>query len=722
MRECRKVSTEMETNMIQKNISDIVSLYELYGFEASDITEHMIIFTFSNGYFFNCEIMTDDTKSELVKKKKEEYEELGYSVRIVEFDTIDNIDNKLYCGFFNIGMSKEKRINEYQRFVKKQSVNSFDGNNKYSYVTGKYIVDNNSFDDNIVERIHKIIKMKGSHLIIVEAAAGFGKTCTSFEVMRLISEEKGIQVPIFIELSKNRNAKVFRHILLDAIDNDFSYLSSDVVRYAIKKGRIPLIIDGFDELLSKSLNDKDEKKSSDDITDAQNMLSTIAELLREDSEAKVILTSRKSSFFTGEDFEEWTLQNLEKCDVTRFMLEEPTLVNWLGKEKCSFIDKEHIPLEKFANPIILTIYRNMKMEDFAKKCKEIDKVVDEYFERIMIREQTRQSLLMDVKEQRQLFLEFAAELVDLGISVDEPKFIKEIFEMILADNITEYLHKYDSGQYNEERPNEDEFIQKLVHHAFLDRKSQNTQMIGFVNDFVFGFFIGEAFINNKIPERIIRTDYVELAATSFSTQSIQRRRKLYDKLEKYLPGIDVGERLLVDMNLLGKTNGIYKEAYVSSLTFPAYFIFSEGTLFDSICFNQCNFIQHKIYKKIFKNCQFVGCNFYDCELVGEEDEENAIQFIACNGVEEWQKAHNIQEHEEISYERIVLEQYWRPGRANADPKHTYRTLLKGLGTSEYSLVDEAIASLKRKGILFEKGAYLALDMKKINDIKTILGR
>ena len=75
----------MEENMIQNNISDIVSLYELYGFDASVVTEHMIIFTFSNGYFFNCEIMTDDIKSESAKKKKEEYEELEYSRNKINF-------------------------------------------------------------------------------------------------------------------------------------------------------------------------------------------------------------------------------------------------------------------------------------------------------------------------------------------------------------------------------------------------------------------------------------------------------------------------------------------------------------------------------------------------------------------------------------------------------------------------------------------------------------
>ena len=65
-----------------------------------------------------------------------------------------------------------------------------------------------------------------------------------------------------------------------------------------------MIIDGFDELLSKSHDDVQSDLSDSDEKTAQTMLSTIAQLLEEKSCAKIVLTSRKSSIFAGKLFED----------------------------------------------------------------------------------------------------------------------------------------------------------------------------------------------------------------------------------------------------------------------------------------------------------------------------------------------------------------------------------------------------------------------------------
>ena len=62
-------------------------------------------------------------------------------------------------------------------------------------------------------------------------------------------------------LSKNRSASIFRYILLDEIDHEYPTLDSNLVTHEIRTGRIPLIIDGFDELLSNSDILKSEKLS-----------------------------------------------------------------------------------------------------------------------------------------------------------------------------------------------------------------------------------------------------------------------------------------------------------------------------------------------------------------------------------------------------------------------------------------------------------------------------
>lgn len=128
-------------------------------------------------------------------------------------------------------------------------------------------------------------------LLIIEAAAGFGKTCTAYEILNRYTENNSDKLPFFTELARNREARVFKHILLNEIDEQLpSGIKQNVVIDQITKGRIPLIIDGFDELISK-----DSKKE-----DVESMISTIVDLLK--GEAKIIITSRKTAIFNSEEF------------------------------------------------------------------------------------------------------------------------------------------------------------------------------------------------------------------------------------------------------------------------------------------------------------------------------------------------------------------------------------------------------------------------------------
>ena len=93
-------------------------------------------------------------------------------------------------------------------------------------------------------------------------------------------------VPIYIELSKNRTASIFRYILLDEIDRKFSFMNTEVVQEEIARGFVPLVIDGFDELISRAM--KVLQETNEDIIpqfeDAETMLDTIADLLKHKSE------------------------------------------------------------------------------------------------------------------------------------------------------------------------------------------------------------------------------------------------------------------------------------------------------------------------------------------------------------------------------------------------------------------------------------------------------
>ena len=62
----------------------VEQLYSIYGFKKTDETECILVFTYSNGYFHNVEIVRFK-ENENVDEIKREYEKLGYYVRIIDY-------------------------------------------------------------------------------------------------------------------------------------------------------------------------------------------------------------------------------------------------------------------------------------------------------------------------------------------------------------------------------------------------------------------------------------------------------------------------------------------------------------------------------------------------------------------------------------------------------------------------------------------------------------
>lgn len=79
-------------------------------------------------------------------------------------------------------------------FAQKQVKHYGDNNIKYEYIHVPYasndIVGSNNVERNIIQDVNDIIKRQGAHLIVIEAAAGFGKTCTAFELFHSLKIEQ----------------------------------------------------------------------------------------------------------------------------------------------------------------------------------------------------------------------------------------------------------------------------------------------------------------------------------------------------------------------------------------------------------------------------------------------------------------------------------------------------------------------------------------------------
>ena len=91
-------------------------------------------------------------------------------------------------------------------------------------------------------------------------------------------------------------------------------------------------------------------------SDVETMLSTIADLLTDKS--KVVLTTRKTAIFSGENFADWVYQKLDdnyNFDIIRYQLDSPSIEEWLTTERLQKLPT-NLALT-LSNPVLLGYLR-----------------------------------------------------------------------------------------------------------------------------------------------------------------------------------------------------------------------------------------------------------------------------------------------------------------------------------------------------------------------------
>lgn len=701
-----------------KEKEQIEKLYRIYGFEIIDQSEDAMIFTYSNGYFHNVEIIKFNNNEDILEKVKIEYEEMGYSVRIIDYDSCEKTQELLFNGFFAVESINRRLIKDYQNFCGLQSKKLFDTN--YEYIQPSYTWNNMQEQDNLSEKILIQLQMQGPQLIILEAAAGYGKTCTSYEIINKIARNNdNIYAPIFTELSKNRKAALFRYVLLDEIDRKFTTLSSELVIAEIKNGKVPLIIDGFDELISRSNRNMDNDDQTLD-SDSKTMLDTIAELYTEECSTKVLLTSRKSAIFTGDVFEDWVKNHLPYCNITRVSIEEPTIKDWIGYEKATYLEKQKIPFVSIVNPILLAFMRSMNMEQFTSICSDVEAVINYYFKSLLERERERQSLQLSVDEQYNIMGKMASSFVEFEIVAEELSFIRDIFMYIIHDNYKIYRERYISI---EERPTEEEFATKLAGHALLNRLSPRKNDIGFINDFIFGILIGDNILEDEKILENMDGKYIEIACTAYASRSEERRDELLFKVMPYLTKLNYEQQLEIELKLTYTIKRNYTQHYFSNRFFNPDVFFDGSFQFKNCTFRNCTFKECFIMTSAFQECHFYDCKFYDVIVECDTNKNCGLVFSSnCLGHEEFatKSCYVEKVNTEENYEKKVLCRYWGNGDRFSKGRLPEMLLLRTHSEEERKCVEEALESLKKKELMFKEGHYWFINMDKIKEIKEIL--
>lgn len=712
----------MNKEKLKKNLKD---LYILYKFRMERELENILVFSYGVGYFHNAEIVLledNDECWELAEEIQKEYYEIDYNRVVIGFyGSLQMAHDKLFEAFFSIKDSQKRLQSEYDVFCKKKTEKLLD---KYVYIPCHYRNGKGEECRDLVNNVVESAKKNEARLTILEAAAGYGKTCTAYEILNAFLSTQREKIPLFIELSKNRTARVFRHVLYDEMDKKFTQLSSETVIREIKNGQLPLIIDGFDELIEqkeeKRLQNTEEEIDESSLT----LLSTIAELLGSDSKAWVLLTTRRSAIFTGDIFEEWVLSHLDKqCNVDRMQIQMPSLKEWITPEKYALIHKSNIDMEQLSNPVLLTFIRNAKMEEFEEMVQTSDTILNKYFELLLTRELERQNLEFTENELHTVMKQLAAEFVRYDMTSETIEFIQELLWEILKEDLLRYRVRYKDKHSSEEGMlSADEYVKRVSHNYLLDRISANSNQISFINEFIFGILIGDAVRDGILEGEELYERFIDMSVTAFAVRDEVIRKEYYGKIKNHLEKISDISRLNTEMCLLHEVDSDYMNEYFRGFYFKSDFSFDMPHKFENCTFDTCTFDGCKIQAEVFVDCKFVNCQFYDVSVEGVPNKN--LVFMNCDGYEKLKSEQIILEKDEDVdyYEKLVLEQFWKRGYDRAELRRAYTALFRGIKGNEQVYVQNAINALLKRGLINELNVCYELNMAHMDEICHILGR
>lgn len=697
------------------DISRLEKIYTAYGFEIGERYSNIIVFLYKKGRYFGADIIpldnNEDTRSES-DKIRIKYSDLGYATTLKNINTEHEAEIELFKSFFSYESSQQRLKRKHFEFEKKQTANLL--GSTYEYIECPFeIYDNEEESLGFIDHIKHILSDEyRPHLIIIEAAAGYGKTSTAFELLKCIIEDnQSVKLPIITELARNRGANIFRYILLDEIDIEFPTLNSELVIHEITNGRIPLIIDGFDELLDK-INLESEISTLEEV---EPMLNTISNLLK--NKAKVILTTRKTAIFNGLEFDNWLNKYNDSFTVNRISIKEPRILDWLGQERNDLLIETNVLINYIANPVLLTYLRNLNTADFYDSILNSQNLVEQYFNRMLEREMERQNLLITVSSQYEIFKNVTKLLIELDSSTESKEFFKEI----IKDQNIKLLES--ARIHYPEKPTIDSLVDTLATHALLDRKGRDGNQIGFINDFVFGSFIGDIMTETTGDEIFEKFSpyMIELAVTAFKVQNDNKRQDLWLKLNSCKEQFTDYMYFYFDVNLTnglqkGYSNLTIKEATFYSTRFLQYRV--TDTVFISCTFKNCTFDLN-----LLNGISFIDCIFEKCQVIGDLlfSSNNTITIIKCvekdcHVINDFEIKNDYQDLNIDDVEVDVLNLIYHVPNHK---KHLIGTLLQKIKNHSPKKISIALYGLEKRKLIIIKGSQVEFNINRIAEIKQL---
>ena len=609
------------------NRTEIKKIFQLYEYHLLKEEEDYMVYAVGRNLYPGVEIICfNDVDTSRIDKLTEEFRSLNYSVRICRESEVSNIEDYLFDWFFQVKRANaqiKKRYKEYTSAV--MHAYGLDYNQlesaKYEYVKCPFTIERNYKSQaytggvSIITSLRNELNSQGAKLIIVEAPAGYGKTSTAMELLNSYSEVTSKVRPFYMELYKDRQAPTFYYLLISQINKTFNVLLGDtIVMHNIKEGRIPLIIDGFDEFLNEDL---DNGTSKIDKNKGKTMLETIAELL--EGNAKIVLTTRKTAILSGPEFYDWYDKKTsakKDVDIVRYILDQPRIEDWLNDTRLRLIPSN---LNDLSNPVILG-YLHFLSDDEYKIEAHSDLLVQNYVRKLLTREIERQQLpFSDINEQLVIYERLASAFAYNNINSDTRKNIKDAI-MLLSSDILE--------KYATPSKDTDSIANSLTNHALLDRKGDNN--IGFINDFVLGLFLGYSLIDTnhtELPDfyKDMSLLFLEKVIMAMSACNEEMREYTCIQLEDLCRKMTPDLKLFSEIKLLHKTKSKFTDTYLESKVLTHTY-FDNPSSFDKCHFVNISFEGGQINFDVFDDCMFIGCKFNKVNIVGNPE---GVDFFDC---------------------------------------------------------------------------------------------
>jgi len=709
------------------DIEYIINLFKKYGFDhrKSISTKDYLAFTYKSGFFHNAELVSLNIKEKdridlEMNSSLAELEKLGFSTKKSFYATAEDLEEKLFNGFFQVENWRKRVDSDYKNHTKRILKTLPSGPLNYEYITVPYLKNNIPQELNLVKNIINDLESEGPLLAIIEAPAGFGKTCTSFEIIKNLIDDENLPLPFFTEFSRDRQARVFSHIFVREVDKSFNSVKSDAVVAEVRNGRIVVVLDGFDELLHDNSVEID---SNSDFENAEPMLETISELLTKN--AKVILTSRRSAIFDGEIFNDWLSRYEDKFKINRYRLDQPQTKDWITPEKYKALSDSNIDIDKLSNPVLLSYLRFLDQKTFDDLCGSPSLIVERYFSSMLEREMERQDLRMTPVMQSELLTLVAEDMCEKNYTSDS----KEKIINLIKEKANHLLIEVRATYPPKDRPTLDKLATTLSNHAFFD-KSSGDEDIEFINEFVFGNYISAAILRCQDDWMASDERFIEPAVLAYVPRAKEERKILWNGLGSMRAFLDASSRMKFEASLIESVEcQEYDHSDIRSINLKKTKLFSSGKISGSVFYNS-TFTETSFNLNNFEDITFINCSFWSCTYEADKSKTLSVDFYNCDDnnrfivdIESLEKNSDLKVPEpEIS--EFILAKMWPLGSPSIERLHHFLgNLCKSDKYSKKEIL-RGIKILKNKNIISVANDvnFVVINKVKIPEIKQILGR